>query len=149
MLRYVDKIILPYVSSVRDSLPLSQCNQRAIALFDIFKATQSPTLLKKLKDNNITPLFVPASCTDRLQPLNLSVNFEYKQSLKGCFHDCYSNQVAKMLGDKDGDVTTVANVDMKTSTLKPIHAEWLISTHYKMEGRGDLIIAGFKKAGLV
>ncbi|KAH3842815.1 hypothetical protein DPMN_116319 [Dreissena polymorpha] len=54
-----------------------------------------------------------------------------------------------MLGDKDGDFTTVANVDMKSSTLKPIHAEWLISTHSKMEGRGDLITADFKKAGLV
>ncbi|KAH3842813.1 hypothetical protein DPMN_116317 [Dreissena polymorpha] len=61
MTRYVDKVFLPYLSSVCDSLPLFQCNQRAIALFDIFKAHQSSALLKKLHDNNITPLFVPAT----------------------------------------------------------------------------------------
>ena len=86
MLRYVDKIILLYVSGVRCSLPLAQCNQRAVALFDIYKAHQSPSLLRKLQENIITPLFVPAVCTNRLQPLDLTVNHEYKRTLKACFH---------------------------------------------------------------
>ena len=57
-----------------------------------------------------------------------------------------ASQVAAMIDDDDDHVV---NVDLKTSTLKPIHAEWLITTHSKMEGRADLITAGFRKAGLI
>ncbi|KAH3880831.1 hypothetical protein DPMN_004753 [Dreissena polymorpha] len=104
--------------------------------------------MQLLKANGITPLFVPAACTDPLQPLDLSVNYEYKQQLKQCFHDWYCKQVVSHLEKKDGDPSSCANVDLRTSTLKPIHAEWLIFTHDKMSERRDLIQAGFRKAGL-
>ena len=50
----------------------------------------------------------------------------------------------------EGDVDSRENVivDLKTSTLKPIHARWVIDTHTRMSERRDLIIMGFRKAGL-
>jgi hypothetical protein len=38
-------------------------------------------------------------------------------------------------------------VDPKTFVIKPVHANWNISTHSKMETRKDLIQLGFRKAG--
>jgi hypothetical protein len=105
-------------------------------------------LIELLKENNITPLFVPAACTDKLQPLDLSVNYEYKEGLKQCFHDWYSQQVVSLLDENGCDPTAAANVDLRTATLKPVHAEWIISTHEKMMLRPDLVKAGFRKAGL-
>ena len=57
--------------------------------------------------------------------------------------------MASLLDKKGGGVAAAANVDMKTSTLKPVHTEWRIATHAMMSDRGDLISAGFRKAGLV
>lgn len=48
-------------------------------------------LISHLKDHGIVPLFVPVPRTDKLQPLDISVNKEYKASLKAQFHDWYAN----------------------------------------------------------
>ena len=45
------------------------------------------------------------------------------------------------------DVSKI-NVDMKTSTLKPILAKWVISAHEQMSSKSDLIVKGFEKAGI-
>jgi hypothetical protein len=45
LIRYVEKVLLPYVESVRDSLPITQHDQMALAIFDVFKAHRSDKLL--------------------------------------------------------------------------------------------------------
>lgn len=117
---------------------------KAFAIFDIFAAHRTTSLIKKLKNNNIQPLFVPAACTDKLQPLDLAVNYDYKEMLKGEFHEWYSTQVFKSLDDNDG--TDNVQIDLKTSTLKPIRTNWVINTHLRMSQRSDLIKSGFHKA---
>ena len=70
---YIENIIIPYVQKERALLGLSN-DQCALALLDVFKAQCTSKMLKKLEDNNILYVTVPNNCTDRLQPLNLSVN---------------------------------------------------------------------------
>jgi hypothetical protein len=89
-----------------------------------------------LKANDIIPLFVPAACSDKLQPLDLSVNHEYKEILKTRFHDWYSAQVVQRLNDQEditGERTLSINVNLKTSVVKPIHA--VVDQH--TQGNGD------------
>ena len=136
MIRYVDKVIIPYVEEIRDELPLvNTTTQKAIALFDVYKAHQSENLLSHLKKHDIVPLFVPAACTDKLQPLDLSLNREYKEELKAHFHDWYSSEVMQLLkqheDDTSDDTTNSVVVDTKTSVIKPIHANWIIATHQR------------------
>jgi hypothetical protein len=139
------KIIIPYVNSVRESLPLSKCNQQAVTIFDVYKAHQSPKLLGKLKENRIIPLCVPACCTDKLQPLDLTVNHEYKEILKSRFHEWFSEQVGLSL---ENDTDSPYHVDLRTSVIKPIHARWVISAHETMAEKSLVIKKGFLKAGL-
>jgi len=145
-MRYAKEVLIPYVSSIRESLPLSQCDQPALVLFDFFRAHQGTEFHQLLRENGIFYTFVPASCTDRLQPLDLTVNHEFKEELKSAFHRWYSDQVVSLL--EDAEVDTVANVDLCTSTLKPLHAQWLIEAHAHVEAKTELIVAGFRKAGL-
>ena len=86
MLRSIDNVILLYVNEVREELPLDRINPKAIAIFDIFAAHRTDSLLEKLKSHDIQPLFVPAAYTDKLQPLDVAVNCDYKEILKGEFH---------------------------------------------------------------
>ena len=46
---------------------------------DVFAAHMTDSLSKKLKGNNIQPVYVhvPAACTDNLQLLDVAVNYDY------------------------------------------------------------------------
>lgn len=48
------------------------------ALLDVFKAHLDNTFLQDLHDCYITPVFIPASCTGELHPLDLTINGEFK-----------------------------------------------------------------------
>ena len=65
--------------------------------FDIFKAQCTATVLSILEENNIPVALVPANCTDRLQPLDMSVNKSVKEFLHGQFHEWYASKVSKQL----------------------------------------------------
>ena len=46
----------------------------ASVIFDNFKAQCTAEILKMLDDHHIYVILLPPSCTDRLQPMDLSVN---------------------------------------------------------------------------
>lgn len=73
MLEYIEGIIVPYVEAVREYLPVAQINQPALAIFDVFAAHISKKVLSALKKANIRYVFVPAGCTDELQPLDQTI----------------------------------------------------------------------------
>ena len=58
---------------MRSELHLSE-DYPGLAIFDCFKAHLTEAVSKLLEDNNIHLVIVPANCTDRLQPLDLSLN---------------------------------------------------------------------------
>ena len=81
---YINKILLPYVKKKREELKLPS-DQRALVLFDKFKGQCTNSILELLEENNISIVMVPANCTDRLQPLDVSVNKAAKNFLRGQF----------------------------------------------------------------
>ena len=78
MCRYMEKVIVPYVERVRDELDLP-LRQKALCIFDVFKAHQDKCVLNALEDKDIKVVFVPAACTDRLQPLDIQINGNAKR----------------------------------------------------------------------
>ena len=85
----------PYVNGVREEL--NKDEQAALAIFDNFKGQLTEKVLQVLEDNNIQSVLVPANCTDRLQPMDLSVNKSVKAFLRSQFSTWYSNEVFKQI----------------------------------------------------
>ena len=103
MLHFVKEIIIPYVTATRECLGLSQ-DQKALAIFDVFAAHKVASLKDLLTETNIILVYVPASCTSELQPLEKSLNDPYKKELlKQCFIDWYASEVKEKL-DKGEEV---------------------------------------------
>ena len=73
MKAYIEEILIPYVSKKRKELKLLS-EYPALAIFDKFTGQGTQGLLQLLEDNDIRVVMVPANCTDRLQPLDVSVN---------------------------------------------------------------------------
>lgn len=88
---------------------------------------------------------MPANCTDRLQPLDVSVNKSAKEYLRRQFQQWYSDQVCNQLNKKE----SVNPVSLQMAVVKPLGAKWLIGLYEYFKSKPDIIINGFKEAGLL
>ena len=96
MKTYLTDVLLPYVTKKRNELKLPE-NHRALVIFDHFKGQVTASIFCLLEENNISFVLVPANCTDRLQPLDISVNKPAKSFLRSKFQEWYSDQVCQQL----------------------------------------------------
>ena len=69
MKRYIDKIIVPFVTKKRQELKLDP-KSPAAAIFDNFCGQTTTDILSHLRSHAIMPIQLPASCTDKLQLTN-------------------------------------------------------------------------------
>lgn len=143
---YINKILIPYIKKKRTELKLP-CDQRALVLFDKFKGQCTSSILELLEENNISIVMVPANCTDRLQPLDVSVNKAAKNFLRGQFQDWYATQISDQL--KADDQHEYQFVDLKLSIVKPLGAKWMVSMYDYFLSKPEIIRNGFKGSGIV
>ena len=73
MLDYLQIILFPYIDNKRSELKLDSAYP-ALVIFDCFRGQCTETVLSMLREQHIYIAIVPANYTDRLQPLDLSVN---------------------------------------------------------------------------
>lgn len=143
MTDYFNYIILPYVVETRRKLGLDP-QHPALVLFDYFKGQCTESVFKLLDENNILYVLVPANCTDRLQPLDLSVNKPAKDFMKSQFQDWYGNIICKQLINKIEEP-----VDMRLTIMKPLMAQWAIHMYEYFLSRPNIIINGYRAAGII
>ena len=142
-LAYIDKILVPYVTQKRQQLSLDT-QHPALVIFDRFKGQCTSHVLDSLRKNNIHIVVVPANCTDRLQPLDVSLNKSAKEFLQRKFQEWYAEQVRSQLQKQEEP----SNVDLKLSVIKPLGAAWLMELYDFFKINSDIITNGFKGAGI-
>ena len=117
--------------------------QTYLVISDRFKAQCTETVLEALEENHILVVLVPANCTDRLQPFDVSV----KEFLRGQFHHWYASEVSKQLQSKEG--TGVELVDLSLVHVKPLAATWLIKLMDYLKQHPEIAKNRFRKSGLL
>ena len=85
---------------------------------------------------------VPANCTDRLQPLDVSVNKPAKTFLWQQFHNWYAEQICRQLHEK----TDVVPVDLRLSV---VGAQWMMKLYDYLKSKPEIIENGFRAVGIV
>ena len=146
MLQYLDNVLIPYFAATRRDLGLPD-DHVGLAIFDVFATHCCDSVLKKLSTNHIHQVFVPASCTGELQPLDLSVNDKFKALMKDSFARWYAHEVETALDG--GTSLEKVKVDLKASLIKPIHGNWLITAISILESRKATLLRGFEAAGIM
>ena len=86
MIDYLNKILFPYIAQKKQQLQLNT-NHPSLVIFDRFRGQCTDQVLSLLTANNVHLLIVPANCTDRLQPLDISVNKAAKEFLRREFQN--------------------------------------------------------------
>ena len=96
--------------------------QPTLVIFDVFKGQMCQSTIDLLMENTIHFVHVPPNCTDRLQPLDLSVNKPCKDFMRKKFIEWYSTKFCEALEQTNNPRP---KIDLRLSTLKPIGAEWM------------------------
>jgi len=73
MISYIESVIVPYMTEKRRQLGLD-AKHTGLVILDEFKGQTTFRVLNLLQRNNLLYVIVPPNCTDRLQPLDVSVN---------------------------------------------------------------------------
>ena len=143
MVAYIESVIVPYMTQKRRQLGLD-LKHSGLVILDEFKGQTTSRVLNLLQSNNLMYVIVPPNCTDRLQPLDVSVNRAAKQFLRSKFENWYADSIVaqKNLG-KD-----IEPVDMKLSVVKPIAAKWMIDLYNYLVANPQIIKNGFKHVGI-
>lgn len=136
---YIQKIVVPYIEKIRQTSKVAD-NYPALLLFDNFKAQCTQELLTLLDDNFINVLLIPPNCTDRLQPMDISVNKPAKDFLRGEFKSWYAKQVCSQFRGE----SEKAPIDMRLSVVKPLGFEWMKKLYDYIKSRPHLVSNGFK-----
>jgi hypothetical protein len=137
MLEYVKHILNPFFANERKRVGLNK-NHPALVILDVFAAHRTKAFKKLCDDSHIKLVYVPASCTGQLQPLDVSGNGDFKKYLKDSFIDWYSRTVEKCV-----------HVDLKLSTIKPVHAKWMVLAWERFKSNPHLSLHGWRKTGLL
>ena len=119
-------------------------DQRALLIFDNFKGQCTEAILKLLDENNVSVVLIPPNCTDRLQPLDVSINKSAKEFLRRKFHSWYAENICAQLEGK----LPKQQVDLRLNAVKPLGAKWMVELFDYLKSKPDIISNGFKKPGI-
>lgn len=144
MLDYIDLIIAPFVSRLRDDLGVGK-EQAALAIFDHFKGQITKRVFERLEEHNIQSVLIPANCTDQLQPMDLSVNRAAKSFLEREFQDWYSKAIMKQMEDGSHEPLPV---NLSSVSMKHAGAQWLVKLYEHISNSPHLVVNGFLAAGI-
>ena len=82
-----------------------------------------------LKKRYIYIVMVPVNCTDRLQPLDVSVNKAVKAFLRSQFQDWYATCVCQQMRLRSDEKQPFVPVDLKMSIMKPLGVQWMLNVY--------------------
>ena len=120
MRRYIQNIIVPN----KQELLKSKKSHRALAIIDCFRGQKTPGILDLLQENNIITVTVPTNCTDKLQPIDLSINNPVKDQMRGKFQEWYASEVQKQLKSVPLDKVKIY---LTAAVVKTNYARWIKS----------------------
>jgi len=108
------------MDNLRKKLGLSSTHT-GLVILDGFKGQTTPRVLNLLEECHLMYMVVPPYCTDRLQPLDVSVNRAAKHFMRSKFESWYADRIMAQQ-QNGGDIQPV---DLRVSVVKPIGTQWL------------------------
>ena len=143
MLQYIEEVIVPFVDKTKERLGFDS-NQPSLAIFDHFKGQMTEKVYKTLEDHSIHSVLVPACCTAKLQPMDVSVNRAVKAFLEREFQAWYASEVTASLRTSD----EINPINLTTQEMKHLGAQWLVKMYEHLLDNPHLIVNGFVATGI-
>ena len=92
----LEEVIFPFITSKRAEHELTE-DQRALLIFDVFKAHTTKKVLDLMEDNSCEVVFVPANMIHDFHPLDLTINGVIKKFPTTKFEEWYVNEIVRQI----------------------------------------------------
>ena len=148
MIDYIEAVVTPYVRVKRDDFGEETS---AVIIMDNFKGQITLSVQSLLAENNIHVCLLPPNTTDRLQPLDVSVNKPAKDFLRKKYEEWLAKQIVQQLEGEDVEnieELDLAPIDLSAAVVKHKSAKWLVELAEYMANHPEIIVNGFIKTGI-
>uniref|UniRef100_A0A1X7V329 DDE-1 domain-containing protein n=1 Tax=Amphimedon queenslandica TaxID=400682 RepID=A0A1X7V329_AMPQE len=98
-------------------------------------------VLQRLEANHIHSVLIPESCTDKLQPMDVSVNKAAKAFLQREFQSWYAKSITTQKGE-------FCPLNLTTVAMKHIGTKWLVKMFEHISNNPHLVVNGFIASGI-
>ena len=138
-----------YIDSVRANIGMEE-NYPALAIFDNSKGQVTNEIMELLRQHGVYVVKIPANCTGRLQPMDISMNKAAKDFLRQQFNEWYAEQVARQLGESHSntDQPQAQPMNFSSARMKSVGAKWLVKMYEYIRSNPSIVVNGFLKAGI-
>ncbi len=120
----------------------------AVVIMDNFKGQITKPVQALLDENNIHVCLLPPNTTDRLQPMDVSVNKPAKDFLRRKFEEWFTEEIVKQLDGQDLDTSDLDPIDLSSAVVKEKSAKWLVELTEYMAENPQIVVNGFIKTGI-
>ena len=146
----INDVLVQYTERVKEEKPLP-LGQKSLLIWDASFKVQSTTKVKEtFPSYGIKVVMLPKNITHLLKPLDLTTNGSLKKFEKKAFSEYSCSSILKELRNDPTCDVTACEVDLRLSTLKPLHNEVIKNAYnYFASCRGkEIIRSGWKAAGI-
>ena len=143
----INDVLVPYIGRVKQEKPFPLGQKRLLIWDASFKAQSTTKVKETFASHGIKVVMLPKNMTHLLKPLDLTTNSSLQKFEKKAFSEYSCSSILKELrNDPTCDVTAI-KVDLRLSTLKPLHNEVIKNAYnYLASCRGKEIIRSQWKA---
>ena len=128
VIKHLQEIVIPYVNEERKKI--GDADQYALLIWDVFRGQKTEAVTSLLKEKKIWNEYVPKNVTDYFQVLDLTVNKWVKDFIIEKFNDWFATQLRN--GLESGKELENITIKFLLSTMKPLHAGWLIDCYNQL-----------------
>ena len=120
VIKHLQEFFLPYVNEERKKI--GDADQYALLIWDVFRGQKTEAVTSLLQEQKILNEYAPSNITDYFQVLDL--NKWMKDFMKQKFNEWFATQLRNEL--ESGKELENITIKFLLSTMKPLHAGWLI-----------------------
>ena len=138
----IDEIIPTYIENVKRELQVPN-DQKSLLIWEAFKGQGTPRVQERFAELSVVVVMVSKNMTHLLQSLDVTTYSTIKKIEEKQFNNYIASVFTKeMLIDSSRDVTTI-KIDLKLSTLKPLHLNTQIFNYLKTSDGESIFKLGF------
>ena len=138
-------MIFPYIKATKERLGLTD-TQKTLLIYDVFTGQKTYHITDIIESNDCVSLCIPNNLTHEFQMLDLNIYGHAKRFLNTKFELWYAQEIAKQLST--GMDIRGADIPVKLSIIKSLHAQWLIGLYDYLRNQPDMILKAFEMSGL-
>jgi hypothetical protein len=145
----ITQLMTKYFTPKREELGLPP-DQHMVLMMDVYSAHRDKELLKWVKATFpfLILLFVPASFTPFLQPLDVAVNAKLKQLISFFCTQWFANEVARKLLEAEDSNAVNITLDLSLSALKAPFCKWVAQALASMADNKKELMRGWEESDL-